>query len=143
MRKLLYLIVTFFLGVLIGAGGLYYAMRIPPAGGGEDVVTTHISGAKIIHRNFDVDRKKMSFVTEAEGKGAARTEIPLSKIPQARAWLEYKNAVQVTGALEWQNGFFGEYGVMYWRRFGRISLGAGVRGSQKSAALEAGFMVWF
>lgn len=143
MKRLRNYTLVFLIGLMAGSVGMYWYHL--PAAGGEDqgVTVTRLKGERIAHHDIKINRNSITFRTTAEGKGEALTEIPKRLVPEAREWMDRVNAVQVTAALEFNDGFFPEYGVMYWRRFGRISAGAGARGSARSAALEAGVMVWF
>lgn len=143
MKRLRNYTLVFLIGLMAGSTGMYWYHL--PAAGGEDpgVTVTRLTGERIAHHDIKVNRNSITFRTTAEGKGEALTEIPKRLVPEAREWMDKVNAVQVTASQEFYDGFFPEYGVMYWRRFGWISTGAGVRGSARSAALEAGVMVWF
>jgi len=143
MKRLRNYTLVFLLGLLAGSAGMYW-YGLPEAGGEDTGVTvTRLTGERIAHHDIKIQRNSITFRTTAEGKGEALTEIPKRLVPEAREWMDRVNAVQVTAALEWSGGFFPEYGVMYWRRFGRLTAGAGARGSARSTALEAGVMVWF
>ncbi len=110
----------------------------------DDVKTTRVSGADISHKDFKYSESKISFRTEAAGKGVAITEIPKKNIPEARAWLNYVNGISGTitvyySGYEWEN----LYNLTYWRRFGRFSLGTGINAGANKIGVTVGGMYWF
>lgn len=143
MKQIRAYTLIFLLGLLAGSAGMYW-YQLPEASGEDQSVTvTRLSGNRISHYDVKVEPQSITFRTSAEGPGEALTEIPKRLIPEAREWMDRVNALQVTAALEFSNGFYPEYGVMYWRRFGKFSFGVGARGSARTGALEAGAMYWF
>jgi hypothetical protein len=122
---------------------MYWYNLPAPATDAKKFEVTHVSGKRIEHRDIRVDAKSISFRTIAEGKGEALVKIDKTIVPEAREWMNRVHAIQATVSLEYNNGFFSEYGVMYWRRMGRLAVGAGARGSARSAAIEAGVMILF
>lgn len=135
--------IVFFAGLLAGSIGMYWYNLPAPTTETEGIKVIPVSGKRIEYRDIRLNAKSISFRTIAEGKGEACTEIAKTMVPEAREWMHRVHAIQATVSLEYNNGFFPEYGMMYWRRMGRLAVGAGARGSARSAAIEAGVMILF
>lgn len=139
MKKLARYLICFIAGLLSGLL-VILLFRNPDQVPLKDVKVTQISGENITHTSFDYNRKdRISFITEATGKGKALTEIPKTNIPEARAWMEKTSGVQ--GNVMYYDHMV--FGISYWRRYGSFSVGAGLLGSTEGLGIQAGAQYWW
>ena len=128
MRKITLFIAGLLLGALLGAGAAWRLSRPGNEAPPREVTVRSISGAEIAHRDFLYDGGAVVFTSEARGAGVARTAIPKENIPEARSWMNLNDGIQADLSLLWYDGAFHRvWGASYLRRYGRVSLGAGVR----------------
>ena len=136
-------VISFIVGVITGCAGLFVIQKMSSSGSTplDDVKTTHISGEKIEHSNFDYSQTdRITFVTRADGEGSISTEIPKSNIPEARAWMTKNNGVLFDLLLVDQR----MYSISYYRRFGSLSFGAGPVFSEKRIeGVKIGGQYWW
>ena len=106
----------------------------------KEINIKQISGESISHTSFDYNQTdRISFITEASGKGSIITEIPKKNIPEARAWIENTNSIQCS--VMFQDHLI--YGISYWKRYGNFSIGAGIIGSYEGIGIQGGGQYWW
>jgi len=131
----------FFAGALVGvvAAGLFFYLPTKTKAP-EDVKVTQVSGEKITHNGFNYTSGSITFSTKAEGKGEIITEIPKTKIPEAKAWIYNTNAVMAEFILTERR----MYGATYMRRWSNFSVGGGVVVSEKKfEGIKLQTQYWF
>jgi hypothetical protein len=121
------IIVSFTVGAAIGAGAMYFIPKLIPDKSLDAIKITQLAGEKITHRDYDFKGKTITFITESEGKGKIKTEIPKTLIPEARYWMTKLDGIEVSAFLLYQNKLLTPYyNLGYWHRFGSVCIGPGV-----------------
>ncbi|MCL2154088.1 MAG: hypothetical protein FWH53_00330 [Leptospirales bacterium] len=107
----------------------------------DDVKVTQVSGEKITHSDFNyTEKNRISFTTQADGKGEIHTEIPKSNIPEAHAWITKNHGVLFDVLLVDQR----MYSISYFHRWGSLSFGAGpVFSEKKVEGVKIGGQYWW
>ncbi|HOW81363.1 MAG TPA: hypothetical protein PK573_02280 [Spirochaetota bacterium] len=88
----------FFIGIIPGIiiGCIIMAIIMMPSNSDiSTITTTQVSGEKIDHKKWSFSGSKITFNTEAQGRGEIKTEIPKRLIPEAAAWIEKNDAVGI------------------------------------------------
>lgn len=118
---------AFTAGVAAGAAAVIVLLHPVPATDSAGIRVRQVSGDTITHSGLDVSGKSIKFHTMADGKGEAVTEIPKSRIPEAYSWINMVHSVNLlVGYTFGPHGAEPYAGLLYTRRFGRITLGGGV-----------------
>lgn len=125
-----YYVISFAIGLLIGAGALFAYYHYNP-NIQEKIKVVQIEGKEIKHKNIKTRGKNIEFITESKGKGKIKTIIPKSLIPEARAWNKYTNTIQYQFYAEYSRTPTIGHSLSYWKRFSRFQLGVGVKINQK------------
>ncbi len=114
--------------------GAYFAS--PGKSSGFDrVKTTQKTGAAISVSDWDTKGDSFRFTTTALGTGSAVTEAPKTIIPEARAYIEDVNTVNIlAGTLFYDRRLDPFLGAEYMRRMGNASFGGGALGSRGGVA---------
>jgi hypothetical protein len=145
MSKFKLSIVIFFIGAIFGGVSVFFMLRVP-VGNEESIKTTQISGEKILHSNLKTSGSNIEFMTQAEGAGVIKTEIPKMMIPEAKAWMMYNHGVSVGIMYQYDflvHQFRPTFMLGYSYRFSRVALNLGVCGSQNSVGGSVGGSYWF
>jgi len=105
------------------------------------VKITQVIGEPIYHEDIKSEKGILSFYTISEGAGVIKTEIPITNIPEAKAWIEKNHG------LMFELLFIPDetvYGVSYMRRFYDFSIGGGILVSEKGfKGVKAQAQYWF
>ena len=143
MKPVTKITVSFLVGFAAGLSILFFMDRTEPDII-EKVKVRQISGEKINHKDFKMKRNSITFITESEGKGIIETEFPKTIIPEARAWLQRNNGIQLDyTVLYHDNQFHQIYGIGYLRRFRSFAAGLGIKASKDHFGLNATIQYWF
>jgi hypothetical protein len=105
------------------------------------VKITQITGEPIYHENIKTEKGILSLYTVSEGAGIIKTEIPITNIPEAKAWIEKNHSLMLELLFIPDETV---YGVSYMRRFSDFSVGGGILVSEKGfKGVKAQAQYWF
>jgi hypothetical protein len=134
----------FFIGALAGVLLTIYFFNQDENYSVNSMSVKQISGDAIEHTKFSTTGSNISFTTTSHGSGVIETQIPKNMIPEAKNWIERINGISFVGGYSLNRQ--SSYSVMYWRRFNRISIGAGMQatiGSRIDPGVCLGGMWWW
>ena len=120
MRTSLILISTHAACAVIGAAVVYFTSQ--PKGTASTIVKP-ISGAPLVVERTKIEKETVNITASYPGAGSSEIIIAKTDMPEARYWIEKVNGVSFVGGYDLSRQSYLQ--VMYWRRFGVFSIGAG------------------
>ncbi len=123
------MILLFIVGVFSG----YFWDKKKPISPG--VKITQIEGDEIKHKEFKINKKSLSFISESKGVGKAKTVLP-----RPQEWQIKENIV----ILNMSAGTVYGMQALYYKNFGRLGVGGGIYCSSKlDVNIQVGAMYMF